>query len=110
MKARKLRHRVTLYQQTTGRTPTGAVTKATWTLAHTLWASIEPLSVKDVLTAQAADSETRVRCILRYRADIDSTMQLEHNGKRYQIDGDPLPDAKSGLEYMTLMLRTLPHG
>lgn len=110
MRAGKLRQRVKVYKSESGRSPTGAVLPATWTLAHTLWASIEPLSVKDVLTAQAADSETRVRCILRYRADIDSTMQLEHNGKRYQIDGDPLPDAKSGLEYMTLMLRTLPHG
>ena len=106
MRASRLRHRVTVYNQTSGRSPTGAATAPTWSVHATLWASIEPLSVKDVLTAQAADSETRIRCVLRYRADIDSTMQIEHNGQRYDIDGDPLADAHSGLEYMTLMLKT----
>jgi len=32
-------------------------------------------------------------------------MQISHNGLRYDIDGDPLPDADSGREYMTLMLK-----
>ena len=70
-----------------------------------LWASFESLSVKDILTAQAAGSEVEARCMLRYRNDIDSTMQISHNGRRYDIDGDPLPDADSGREYMTLMLK-----
>lgn len=74
-----------------------------------LWASFEPLSVKDILTAQAAGSEVEVRCMLRYRSDIDSTMQIENRGKRYDIDGDPMPDSKSGVEYMTLMLKSVQH-
>lgn len=47
--------------------------------------------------------------MLRYRSDIDSTMQIEHRGKRYDIDGDPMPDSKSGIEYMTLMLKSVQH-
>lgn len=105
MRAGKLRQRVKVYKSESGRSPTGAVLPGTWVLKHTLWASIEPLSVKDVLTAQAASSEVEVRCVLRYRDDVDSTMQIEHRGRRYDIDGDPLPDSKSGLEYMTLMLK-----
>lgn len=107
MRAGKLRQRIKVYKSESGRSPTGAVLPSVWMLKHTLWASIEPLSVKDVLTAQAAGSEVEVRCVLRYRDDIDSTMQIEHRGQRYEIDGDPLPDAKSGREYMTLMLKSV---
>ena len=105
MRASKLRQRITVYKQTSGRSPTGAVSLPIWMPWQTLWASIEPLSVKDVLTAQASGSHITARCIIRYRTDIDSTMQVEHRGQRYDIDGDPLPDANSGLEYMTLILK-----
>lgn len=105
MRASKLRQRITVYKQTSGRSATGAVLPQTWSPFIVLWASIEPLSVKDVLTAQASGSHITARCILRYRNDINSTMQISHNDLRYDIDGDPLPDTNSGLEYMTLMLK-----
>ena len=107
MRAGKLRNRVTVYKQTSGRSPTGAMLPTVWTPWIVLWASFEPLSVKDTLTAQAAGSEVEARCMLRYRSDIDSTMQVEHRGKRYHIDGDPMPDARSGREYMTMMLKSI---
>lgn len=108
IKADRLRNRIKVYKLEGGRSPTtGAILPEALVLKHTLWASIEPLSVKDVLTAQAAGSETAMRCVLRYRDDIDSTMQIEHRGKWYAIDGDPLPDADSGLEYITLMLKSV---
>lgn len=105
-KASTLRQRITVLKQTSGRSPTGAVLAPTWTTYLTLWASMEPLSVKDVLTAQAANSQTIARCIIRYRADIDSTMKIEHNGRRYEINGEPLADARSGREHLTLMLKS----
>lgn len=105
MRASKLRQRITVYKQTSGRSPTGAVLPPTWTAWIVLWASIEPLSVKDVLSAQTSGSQITARCLLRYRGDITSHMQIDWKGKRYEIDGDPLPDANSGLEYMTLMLK-----
>ena len=107
MRAGKIRHRITVYKKTSGRSPTGAVLPLTWTAWIVLWASFESLSVKDILTAQAAGSEVEARCMLRYRNDIDSTMQIEHRGKRYDIDGEPMPDNRSGREYMTLMLKSV---
>ncbi len=107
MRAGKIRHRITIYKQTSGRSPTGAVLPPTWTATMKLWASFEPLSVKDILAAQAAGSETVARCMVRYRTDIDSTMQVEHNGQLYDINGAPMPDAKTGREYMTLMLKSI---
>lgn len=105
MRSGKLRNRITVYKQTTGRSPSGAVLPATWTPWIVLWASLEPLSVKDVITAQAAGSQINARCMLRYRSDITSAMQIEYQGQRYDIEGDPLTDAKSGREHMTLMLK-----
>lgn len=107
MRAGKIKHRITIYKQSGGRSPSGAMLPTTWTAWIILWSSFEPLSVKDILTAQASGSEVEVRCMLRYRSDIDSTMQVEHRGKRYSIDGDPMPDARSGREYMTLMLKSV---
>lgn len=107
MRAGKLRNRITVYKQTSGRSPTGAMMPTVWSPWIVLWSSFESLSVKDVLTAQAAGSEVEARCMLRYRTDIDSTMQVEHRGKRYNIDGEPMADNRSGLEYMTLMLKSV---
>jgi len=107
MKANKLRHRIAFYQSTAGRSPTGAVLPGIWTHHRTVWASFEPLSVKDILSAQSAGSETRARCLLRYRKDITTAMQVEHDGQRYEIDGNPLPDSNSGREHMTIMLKAV---
>ncbi|WP_352338279.1 phage head closure protein [Psychrobacter sp. 16-MNA-CIBAN-0192] len=105
MRAGKLRNRITVYKSQSGRSPTGAVLPPQWIPWIVLWASLEPLSVKDVMSAQAAGSEITARCTLRYRTDITTAMQIECRGQRYEINGNPLPDAKSGSEYMTLMLR-----
>ena len=107
MRASKLRNRISVHKATSTPSPMGGSSSPIWGPALTLWASFEPLSVKDVLNAQAADSETRARCILRYRTDIDSKCRIEHRGQMYAIDGDPLPDTDSGLEYITLMLKSV---
>ena len=108
MKASRLRQRVTLYNPVRTSNPMGGSNAVNFAAGLTISASIEPLSVKDVLTAQAADSQTTVRCILRYRTDITTKTRVGHRGIMYAIDGDPLPDAVSGLEYITLMLKSVP--
>lgn len=108
MKASALRNRVTVHEPVNKASPMGGSGTTTWTpRTPTLSANFTPLSVKDVINAQAADSETRARCVLRYRTDITSKMRIEHRGQMYAIDGDPLPDDKSGLEYITLMLKSV---
>lgn len=104
MQASKLRQRITLLKPSQGASPTGANSKVTFADYATVWANIEPLSVRDVINAQAAGSQARVRCVVRYRRDITSAMRVRHDGKTYKIDGDPLPDKGTGREYLTLML------
>lgn len=108
MRASKLRHRIMVYKSSNTPSPMGGTSSASWMPWRTLWASFEPLSVKDVISSQAAGSQITARCVIRHRTDIDSTMQVEHRGQRYKIDGDPLPDDRSGLEYITLILKSVP--
>jgi len=102
--AYKLRHRVTLQRFVKTQDPnTGLITEE-WSDVATVWASVEPLSGRDFIAARAQQSEISARVVIRYRADVDSTMRLVHRGRIYSIEGPPLPDAKSGLEYLTLMV------
>ena len=108
MRASKLRNRITIYKALSTPSPMGGTSTTSWQPTLLLWANFTPLSVKDVINAQAADSETRARCVLRYRTDIDSKTRIMHRGQMYAIDGDPLPDDESGIEYITLMLKSMP--
>lgn len=105
MNPSKLRHRVKLHRKISSRSPTGAVRTAQWEHVLTLWAEVTPLSVKDVINAQAVQTNITARAKIRYRTDVDSAMRLEHAGRMYEIVGEPLADNGSGREYLTLMLR-----
>lgn len=104
MKAGKLRHRIIIQHHdsfqdmNTGEMVTG------WTDFASVWASVEPLSARDFIAAQANQSEISARIVIRYRPGILSTMRIIHRGKVYNIEGPPLPDADSGLEYLTLVV------
>lgn len=101
MQAGKLRHRVRL--QAPGRTqdPDTGEMRDGWTTVKTVWASVEPLSVREFISAQAAQSEVSARIVIRYREGVDATMRVLHRGKVYNIQG-VLPDDESGREYLTL--------
>lgn len=105
LKAGDLQHRVTIQQVT--RTQDGTTGEMTDTWADwpeegaKHWARIEPLSAKDFIAAQAAQSEVTARITLRYRSGLSPTMRIVHRSKTYKIAGI-LPDKESGLEYVTL--------
>jgi SPP1 family predicted phage head-tail adaptor len=101
MKAGKLRHKVQIQKKTAAQDNiTGAVTY-TWSKLADVWASIEPLSAREFIAAQAVQSKVSARITIRYRDDIDATMRILHGNKIYNIAG-VLTDPKSGLEYITL--------
>lgn len=103
MKASKLRQRITLQAYTTTKSPTGAIKKE-WSNLYTIYCSFEPLSVKDVIAAQSNSSKITARVTIRYREGITTGMRALYKNKVYQIEGNPLEDTNSGIEYMTLML------
>lgn len=107
MKATPLRHRLKIHQQTTTRSPTGAVRTGKWEHILTLWGQFSPLSVKDIIAGQAEQVNITARAKIRYRTDITHDMRVEHTGRMYEIVGEPLADNESGREYLTLMLRSV---
>ena len=104
LSAGRLRHRVRIERPTYAQDPvTGEMVKS-WELvpgAESVPAAIEPLSVREFMAAQQMQSEVSARIVIRRRPGIDATMRLVHRGKIYNIHG-VLPDADSGLEYLTL--------
>lgn len=103
MKASKLRQRATVQSYTTIKSPTGAIKKE-WLNLYTVYCSFEPMSVKDIIAAQSNSSKLTARLVIRYREGITTGMRILYKSKVYQIEGSPLSDTASGIEYMTLML------
>lgn len=99
--AGKLRHKVTIQARGEVQDPVSGEMVPGWTDFASVWASIEPLSARDFIAAQANQSEITARIVIRYREGILPTMRILHRGRVYAIQG-VLSDAESGLEYLTL--------
>lgn len=103
----KLSHRIRIESFTeTQNQDTGHITKD-WIEFATVWGKVEPLSTKDILQSQAINSTMSARCKIRYSSKavlIDSTMRVAFRGKFWKIDGEPMSDNESGLEWLTLNL------
>lgn len=104
MKAGKLRHRLVIERPENIRDPLSGGYEKAWVIHKAVWAAFEPLSVRDLLAAQANQSQITARITLRYRDDIDSTMRTQFRDKYYYFEG-VLADSKSGLEYLTIPVR-----
>ena len=104
--AGKLRHRVAIQNYAyIGQDPVTGAEQREWQTFHECWASIEPLSAREFIAAQANQSKVTARITVRYVGGLNSTMRIQHTvrGKQrtYNIDG-VLADMDSGLEYITL--------
>ena len=100
-----LRHRVTIQAYADGgRDEDGFPTPSTWTDYVQLWAKVTPLSSRDLIAAQAAQSEVVARMVIRHRTDITTDMRVIYRGKIYAITSPGLDDNESGLVYTTYQL------
>jgi SPP1 family predicted phage head-tail adaptor len=50
-----------------------------------VWAAVEPLSGRELLAAQQAQSEVTLRVRMRFRSDVTAAMQLLHGNKTYEV-------------------------
>ena len=101
MRAGDLRHRITLQRpEHTQDDITGEMTPS-WVEVAKIWASVEPVSVNQFVSAATNQSKVSARIVIRYRKGIDPTMRILHRDKIYNIEG-VLADKVSGLEYLTL--------
>jgi SPP1 family predicted phage head-tail adaptor len=103
MRAGALRQRVDI--QAAGQTQdpsTGEMVDGWSDVASKVPASVEPVSGREFIASQAAQSEITSRIVIRYRPGLSTTMRVIHRGLIYNIEGI-LPDKDSGKEYLTLM-------
>lgn len=102
MRAGKLRHRITIQQPGLYQDPqTGEMISGWATVWDKVPASVEPLSAREFIAAQAGQSEVTARIVIRYREGVLPTMRILHRGTVYNIQG-VLADADSGREYITM--------
>ena len=100
-----LRHRVTIQAYADGgRDADGFPMPSAWTDYTQLWAKVTPLSSRDLIAAQAAQSEVVARMVIRHRTDITTDMRVIYRGKIYAITSPGLDDNESGLVYTTYQL------
>lgn len=105
MRAGSLRHRITFQAQGLVQdSATGEMLPVWETVWEKVPASVEPLSARDLIAAQASQSEASGRMVIRYRAGVLPTMRILHRGDVYNIQGMPMPDPVSGLEYLTILV------
>lgn len=103
LSAGNLRHRVTIQRPVESQDENTGAVDVVWQDVATVWASIEPLSVREFIAAQAEASKINTRIVIRYRADVSAKMRIYHAAKNvyYDIHGK-MSDKESGLEYLTL--------
>lgn len=102
LKAGRLRHRVTIQEPSYIQDPdTGAMTPGWVDVWVNVPAAIEPLSVREFLSAQSFQSKVSARITLRHREGLTADMRIVHREKIYNPAGY-LADPVSGLEYITI--------
>lgn len=100
--AGRLRHRVTIQARENIQDPITGESSIVWTDAWVdIAAAIEPLSARELISAQAQQSEVTTRITLRALAGLSAEHRLLHNGRIYNIAG-VVPDPDSGQEWVTL--------
>lgn len=107
--AGELKHRITVeYLQQSQDEETGELLE-TWQKMGTFWGKFIYLSSKEMLQAQAVQSQLSARLTIRHSqktAQIDTTMRVRFGNQIYNIIGQPIPDHKDGKTWITLELST----
>lgn len=103
--AGELRHRVTIQHYVMGgRDEDGYEIEGSWQEYKKLWAKVTPLSAKDLISAQADQSEVTARMKIRYRTDIDTEMQVIWKDRLFSIKSQALDDNEDSYTYCTFLL------
>jgi len=103
--AGNLRHIVKIQYVTQTQSSSGVVDNVWVDLYSKLYASVDPVSVREFLVAATTESQVVARITIRYKKDVTAKMRVVHGDKVYQIEGVQ-PDIDSGIEYLTLACST----
>ena len=84
MQAGQLRRRVTIQQRSATQDEYGQPLNS-WTDVTTVCAAIEPMSGRELLAAQAVNSEVSHNVTIRYIPGITAAMRLNYGGRLFNI-------------------------
>lgn len=91
MKAGKLRHWGSIEALVTTQDTTTGATREAWVPFCHAWASINPLSGREYIAAQAVQAGVNTRIVLRHRDGVKPSMRFNYRGTLYDIRA-VLPD------------------
>lgn len=103
--AGELCHIVTIQHYVAGgRDEDGFEIEGSWQEYKQLWAKITSLKAKDLISAQANQSVVVAEMKIRYREDINTTMQVIWKGRTFSIQSQALDDNETGNIHCTFLL------
>lgn len=94
MEAGHLRHRVQLDHYTVAANAVGDPVKS-WASVAEVWASIEPLSGRELEWAQQQHAQAAIRVTMRYRAGIDTTYRIRFGTRTFEVLAVVNPDERN---------------
>lgn len=110
MQAGKLRHRITIQSLQSTQNDSNGNFNDSWMAFAVDWpADVHPLSGREFIQGGAEQSEVVDRITIRYLAGVKKAMRVLHEDQVFNIKA-VLPDAKSGREYLTLMVSDIGEG
>lgn len=84
MKIGKLRHRITIQEYTVSQDSYGAGIES-WADRATAYASVSPISGKELYTAQQLHAEVTTKITMRYMDGITPKMRVFFNSRSFEI-------------------------
>lgn len=85
LSAGRLNQRVTLQSKVVARDAMGGEGASTWADGVTVWAGVEPLRMREYISARAGQVDIDCRIIMRYRAGLRADMRVRHGDAIYEI-------------------------
>lgn len=103
LSAGKLRHIISIEEPIETQDIDGSIIKS-WAISNSgVYASIEPLSGKEFISAKQEQHSITARITIRYKSGITTKSRVNYNNKIYNIHA-VLSDIDSGIEYLTLLV------
>lgn len=102
MRAGLLRHRIVIQEPTLIQDPESGEMVQAWLDRWTkVPAKFEFVNSRELLAAQAVQSEVTARITIRYRDGVTARMRGVHRGRIWNFT-DPMTDNDSGLDYLVI--------
>lgn len=94
MRAGKLRHRITIQRKSLTTDDYGGPVESWADVAANIPASIEPLSGRELVNAQAVNAEITTKITMRYLAGVTTADRITFEGKNYNLQSVADPEMR----------------